>query len=140
MNRRLLTVLATVCLAAPVAGAQTATVDAPPEIAQQADNGAARGQWVHTDQYGWVWMPYGENDVYTPPTGHPYMFVYYPAYGWRWVVAPWVWGSGPSVYFGPIGPRRYVWFGARHRYYRPWHYHRIVPYRAFGPRRGWHRW
>src|SRR5689334_7360187 len=39
------------------------------------------------------------------------MYVYYPAYGWRWVVAPWVWGIGPRPYFGFYGWARYGWYG-----------------------------
>jgi hypothetical protein len=70
------------------------------------------GQWVYTDQYGWVWMPYGAQYTYLPPGGAaPDMFVYYPAYGWRWVVAPWVWGLGPRPYFGVYGVVRFPWYG-----------------------------
>jgi len=70
------------------------------------------GQWVHTEQYGWVWMPYGDRYTHLPPGGSsPYMYVYGPTLGWSWVAAPWLWGWGPSPYFGVIGPRYYGWFG-----------------------------
>jgi hypothetical protein len=39
------------------------------------------------------------------------MYLYFPAYGWRWVVAPWVWGIGPRPYFGVYGWARYPWYG-----------------------------
>jgi hypothetical protein len=70
------------------------------------------GQWVHTAQYGWVWMPYGETYAHVPPDGGtPSMYVYYPEAGWCWVVAPWLWGWGPMPYFGLMGPRFYGWYG-----------------------------
>src|SRR5262249_7985504 len=80
-------------------------VNAPPIPAgpPQAENASAPptdGQWVYTAQYGWVWMPYAQQYV-SAPTGSaaPEMFVYYPAFGWRWVVAPWVWGLGAQPYW-----------------------------------------
>jgi hypothetical protein len=70
------------------------------------------GQWVYTEQYGWVWMPYGDKYTHLPPDGStPNMYVYYPDGGWCWVVAPWLWGWGPMPYFGLWGPRYYGWFG-----------------------------
>lgn len=70
------------------------------------------GQWVHTEQYGWVWMPYGKNYTHVPTDGEtPYMYVYYPSDGWCWVIAPWIWGWGPSPYFGIGGPWGYGWWG-----------------------------
>jgi hypothetical protein len=71
------------------------------------------GQWVDTDQYGSVWMPYADAYTYAPPDGYgePYMYVFYPALGWTWVAAPWVWGFGPWPHFGIHGPRSFAWFG-----------------------------
>ena len=67
---------------------------------------AEDGQWVYTEQYGWVWMPYGDKYTHLPPDGStPNMYVYYPDAGWCWVVAPWLWGWGPMPYFGLWGPR-----------------------------------
>ncbi len=84
----------------PTTQPSAATKDLPP------------GQWVHTDQYGWVWMPYGKSYSHVPAEGEtPYMYVYYPADGWCWVVAPWVWGWGPQPYFGVAGPWGYGWWG-----------------------------
>src|SRR6266545_478148 len=77
--------------APPPAPSQT-----PPPPAQEGRTTGAvpPGQWVYTQQYGWVWMPYASTYTYAPPDGYgtPYEYVYYPAYGWAWVVAPWVWG------------------------------------------------
>lgn len=74
--------------------------------------GATDGQWVSTAQYGWVWMPYKSDCTYLPAdTGAmPLMYVYVPATGWEWVVAPWVWGLGPRPWFA-AGPERFVWYG-----------------------------
>jgi hypothetical protein len=78
---------------------------------------SATGQWVYTQQYGWIWMPYGNQYVYTPEnavgTAYPSAYVYYPAYGWTWLTAPWVWGWGPRVHFS-VGPRYYGWWGHPH--------------------------
>ncbi len=73
------------------------------------------GQWVFTAQYGWVYMPYGSR--YVVATASPYAFVFAPSYGWRWLSAPWVIGSGPYPHFGNHGPFAYAWYrglGARH--------------------------
>ncbi len=71
------------------------------------------GEWVYTEQYGWIWMPYGSAYTYLPPNGGaPDMYVYYPAVGWSWVIAPWLWGWGPMPYFGVFGPSRFVWWGS----------------------------
>ena len=90
------------------------TLPAPPAQAQApAPRSVPAGQWVYTNQYGWVWMPYGDAYTYAPPSGYgePYEYVYYPAFGWTWVVAPWVWGWGPWPHFGLFGPWRFAWFG-----------------------------
>jgi hypothetical protein len=69
------------------------------------------GQWVYTGQYGWVWMPYEQayTQVY-PDESVAYMYVYYPAVGWNWMVAPWVLGFGPLPYWGPFGAARFAWY------------------------------
>ncbi len=70
------------------------------------------GQWVFTSQYGWVWMPYANGYTYLPASGAaPNMYVYYPAVGWSWVIAPWVWGFGPRPWFGYAGWGGYGWYG-----------------------------
>ncbi|HEX9242733.1 MAG TPA: hypothetical protein VF875_09870 [Anaeromyxobacter sp.] len=94
----------------------------PPDQPAPAD-----GQWVFTQQYGWVWMPYGDAYTYVPPgnTGEPLEFVFYGAYGWTWVSAPWVWGYGASPWFGRPGPRHYAWY--QHGWWRSPRRWRYVP-------------
>lgn len=100
-------------LPAPPVGAQTPSVQAP-EL----------GQWIYTSQYGWVWVPYGDDYVYTPAddAAEPFVFLFYPGYGWGWYAAPWIWGVGPLPYFGAAGPWRFHW-------YRGPAYHRRTPER-----------
>jgi hypothetical protein len=102
---------------------------APPQTAPLS--AAPSGQWVYTDQYGWLWMPYGKQYTYIPadPQVFPDMYVYYPAYGWRWVVSPWVYGYGPAPYWGSPGPRYFVWYS------RPWF--RVGGYWGWGGYRTW---
>jgi hypothetical protein len=76
-------------------------------------------------------MPYDRAYTHVvPDAALAYMFVFYPGFGWRWVVAPWVLGFGVAPYWGPPGPVHFVWYA------RPWF--RIgVPYYPYrGP--GWH--
>jgi hypothetical protein len=89
---------------APVATA-TATAPAPAVPAVPA-----QGQWVYTDQYGWIWVPEGSTTVYVQE--QPYVYLYTPTYGWTWYGSPW-------------GPGRY--------YYGPWVHH------VWGAPRVWHR-
>jgi hypothetical protein len=74
--------------------------------------GQAAGQWVYTSQYGWVFMPYGNQYVHegTVYDEYPYAYVYYPSYGWIWLASPWLWGWGPYPYFGAWGPWHYGWY------------------------------
>lgn len=85
----------------------------PPPPAQVRRPSIPDGQWVYTQQYGWIWMPYSDRYAYVPTDGYgePYAYVYYPAYGWTWLGAPWMWGFGPWPYFGYYGPVRYAWYG-----------------------------
>jgi len=113
--------------AAPPQAAPT-QVPAPPASVQPSDQqqpaaqaqspavppGVPAGQWVYTGQYGWVWMPHAQSYTYVPDYGDPYMYVYDPVYSWRWVAAPWVFGWGPSPYWGSWGVSRYTWYS------RPW--------------------
>ena len=93
----------------------------PPQ-AQQAPTPS--GQWVYTQQYGWVWMPYGTAYTYvTPDYATPYQFVFQVGIGWSWVAAPWVYGYGPWPYFGFAGPYAFAWYGWGY-----WHY----PYYGYG--------
>jgi hypothetical protein len=106
---------------------------AAPATQAQAAPADANGQWVYTAQYGWVWMPYGAGYTYvsTDEASDPYMYVYYPSFGWRWLEAPWVFGWGPSPYWGSWGCGRFAWYshpwfnsheyrGSRHSRYGGW--------------------
>ena len=59
-------------------------------------------------------MPYERAYTYVPASGSPAMFVYAPVVGWHWVAAPWVYGWGPSPYWGVRGRAYFVWHS------RPW--------------------
>lgn len=84
-------------------------IPAPPASGTPAQ---VPGQWVYTQQYGWIWMPYGDTYTREGPEGSPpNMYVYYPAGGWCWLAAPWVWGWGPWPFFGVLGPVRFGWWG-----------------------------
>lgn len=108
--------------------------ESEPEPQAAAPEPSDTGQWVYTGQYGWVWMPYAGTDTYVPTTGAPpEMYVYYPAVGWCWVVAPWVWGLGPQPYFGAYGTARFVWYG---RGFGRW-YGYAPRYATWGPRSYW---
>lgn len=90
----------------------------PPPVEDRRPQPAAAppvdGQWVHTNQYGWVWMPYDRVYTYVPDDGEPSMYVYGPVIGWRWVTAPWVFGWGPDPYWGVRGRAYFAW------HTRPW--------------------
>jgi len=87
------------------------------------------GQWVFTRQYGWLFMPFDRTYTYAPVAegGDPYMYAYYPGYGWLWLAAPWIFGIGPQPYFGTYGYAQYGWYG-RGYYGHPWYgYHGGYP-------------
>ena len=118
---------------APTAAPPALPADVPaPPAETTAQAATPTGQWVYTSQYGWVWMPYGDAYDYVPPNGEgePYEYVFYPDYGWTWVVAPWVWGIGPWPYFGVFGPGHFRWYA--HGWWRSpgrWHF-RPGPFRG----------
>lgn len=107
---------------------------APSAAPQPQPVAGPAGQWVYTNQYGWIWIPYAQEYTYIPGDLQvfPDQYVYYPAYGWRWVVAPWVYGYGPAPYWGTLGPRSFVWYS------RPWF--RVGGYWGWGAYRGWGRY
>jgi uncharacterized membrane protein YgcG len=127
------------CFAGPSAEAQpdqvaVAPPGPPPPGAPPPPpgSGVPDGQWVYTQQYGWIWMTTGDQFTYVPPdgTGEPLEYVYYGPAGWTWIAAPWVWGYGPRPYWGRARPERFAWY--RHGYWRSpqrWHY-------AAAPERG----
>ncbi|MFN8010016.1 MAG: hypothetical protein U0P81_01295 [Holophagaceae bacterium] len=85
---------------------------APPATSSDRDRDRDGGQWVYTEQHGWVWMPYGEDCIHeSDDGGPPHMYLYTQDVGWCWVLAPWLWGWGPRPWFGPVGYHRYVWWG-----------------------------
>ena len=89
----------------PPSAAPSAEPPPPPAAVQAAPD----GQWVFTNQYGWVFMPYAETYTYVPAAGDALAYVYGPAFGWRWLSAPWVFGLGPRPFWGPRGDARFVW-------------------------------
>jgi len=100
---------------APPVAQQAAPAPAPMQAQAQAN-----GQWVYTQQRGWLWMPYGEQYVYAPEgVAQPSAYVYAPAYGWTWIDAPWVWGWGPQIRFSLGGPIRFGWY--HHGFARPYY-------------------
>ena len=112
----------------PAAPAPAPVVTAPVVTARPVPE----GQWVMTGQYGWVYMPYAQAYTYVPPAGSPSMYVFYPAFGWRWVTAPWVVGVGPVPSWGPHGYVRFAWYA------RPWFARPVVVRR--GRHHGWVRY
>ena len=90
----------------------------PPAAATSAPppppSSTVAGEWVYTTQYGWIWMPYDQQYTHVvEDSGSAYEFVFYPGFGWRWVVAPWVFGIGPAPHY-LHGPGRFAWYA------RPW--------------------
>ena len=93
-------------------------IETPPPPAATVVRGAppaAAGQWVYTQQYGWLWMPYDQGYTYVVDNAAlAYEYVFYPSFGWRWVVAPWVLGFGLAPHWGALGPGHFAWYA------RPW--------------------
>lgn len=128
--------------AAPAYGAQSYAY-APPAPAATVVAPAPAGQWVYTNQYGWIWVPYADSYTYVAGPNVAYTYAYYPRFGWRWVISPWVLGFGPTPHWGRLGPSRFAWYGhpgyrgryvARGWYGRP--AYRAPAYRAPAP--AWH--
>jgi hypothetical protein len=94
------------------AGAQARMQQPQVQQPMAANQGSGAGQWVYTEQYGWVWMPYGDQYTYegTASDTSPYAYVYYPNYGWTWLAAPWIWGWGSYPYFGVRGALGFGWY------------------------------
>ena len=144
---------------ASTAAPAPAEPEAPPSVppapltAQDHAPPAASGQWVYTSQYGWLWMPYGQAYTYVyPDSDVAYTYAYSPAYGWRWLASPWVFGFGPTPYWGVHGRVRFAWYAhpwfhaafANHRgayhgraYHAPSHVGHIGGFRGGGGFHGW---
>jgi hypothetical protein len=92
---------------------------APQQIEQTSSpaQAAGAGQWVYTSEYGWIWMPYGDQYTHEGMANDdsPYSYAYYPSYGWMWLAAPWVWGWGAYPYFGSLGPSGFGWYRGLYR-------------------------
>ena len=96
----------------PPPAAPTAQPIEPPQVTANAAPAPSNvpGEWVYTAQYGWVWMPYDQQYTHVIDTsGVAYMFVFYQPFGWRWVLAPWVFGLGPRPHF-VHGPGHFAWY------------------------------
>ena len=104
----------------------TVSVTAQPRTAPAE---AKDGQWVYTQQYGWVWLRYARESTYITPEGYAYSYAYYPGNGWCWLYSPWVYGWGPAPYWGVRGRGYFVWYA------HPWFARPAGPPRA-APRGG----
>lgn len=93
------------------------------------------GQWVFTQQYGWVYAPYAQAYTYVPAdTAYAQSYVWRVGLGWAWLASPWVFSMGPRPYWGNYGPRYYAWHARP--WFRPPSYHvgpRYSPYHRMGP-------
>jgi hypothetical protein len=105
----------------PAVAAEPKTAETTPAGDPNAAPGAVAGQalppgqWVFTQQYGWVWMPHEQRYTYVNDAGDlAFMYGYYPSMGWRWMASPWVLGYGPTPYWGHYGCVHFAWYG------RPW--------------------
>ena len=96
----------------PPSEQENADADAQPQQPVAVDQAQASGQWVYTAQYGWVWMPYGNQYVAAPGGDYDdaYSYVYYPGNGWIWLASPWIGGWGPWPYFGHYGYGHFGWW------------------------------
>src|SRR5512142_781827 len=59
----------------PPQPAPAATPPAP-AASSTSTSTSVDGQWVYTEQYGWVWLPYERAYTYVAPEGYPYMYMY----------------------------------------------------------------
>ncbi|HUB05772.1 MAG TPA: hypothetical protein VMB50_02165 [Myxococcales bacterium] len=101
---------------APSSGDDSA--EAPDTDSAEAPPDGVPGDWVYTEDQGWIWAPQGDAYASPPapqPDAQPYVFVFIPLTGYRWIVAPW--------YFAGWWPFGYVWAGASYPrgYVYPWY-------------------
>jgi hypothetical protein len=120
----------------PSSSDPSGAVSPPPAISPPPATTPA-GQWVDTSEYAWLWIPYDRQYVYVPddPQVFPEQYVYYPVYGWRWVIAPWVYGYGTQPNWGPAGVRAFAWYA--HPWFRVGGFWGWGGYRGWGDYRGW---
>jgi hypothetical protein len=68
------------------------------------------GQWTYQSQRGWQWMPYDlARSPRLPEPALANMLFLYPAFGWRWVVGPWVLGYLPLAAWETPEPGPFDW-------------------------------
>jgi hypothetical protein len=118
----------------PPPAATAPTPSAPLPVAPPAP--PVQGQWINTQEYGWVWIPAGTTTYVI--SGVPSAYLYTPVYGWTWYASPWGWGPFVrSAWFGrpaPFGFR--VWL--RGPYGWGWHAGpRVVWGSYYGHPRAW---
>ena len=104
------TLIAALLLIPGLAFAQTYPAPPPPPPPDAVPAPQQSGQWLYTQEYGYVWMPYGDQYVTQGPAG-PAAYVFGAGIGWRWVAAPWLYG-----------PRFHYWRGFYPRYRFGWHF------------------
>lgn len=120
----------------------TQQAPAPAQAAPPVQEAAPQGQWVWTEEYGWIWVPAGAQSYAVG--GDPYVYIYTPVYGWTWYASPWGWGP---YYYGVWAHRPWGWRYAPHVWYgRGWvaprfgaYYHgRVGGHWGGGYRGGYH--
>jgi hypothetical protein len=90
--------------------------EAPVQAQVVAEAPTSQGQWVWTEQYGWVWVP--ADAVPLAVQGEPYVYLYTPTYGWTWFDSPWGW-YGPAGGWGWARPWYGGYWGPRYHVYAP---------------------
>lgn len=104
-----LAALAAPPVASPKAPKPTAAVTPPPPPPGSSNPAAPDGQWVYTEQYGWLWLPYDAQYTWAPAAEAPLMYAYGAELGWTWLSAPWLDGVGPRPYFDTAGDAHFAW-------------------------------
>lgn len=101
---------------APPVAEQAPAPGQPAQPAPPPQQVAAQGQWVWSEEYGWIWVPAGASTYAVG--GEPYVYIYTPVYGWTWYASPWGWGP---YYYGVWAHRPWGWRYAPHVWYgRGW--------------------
>jgi hypothetical protein len=102
----------------PAPSAQAVVPHAAPNLDAALVVPMPSGQWVFTQEYGWMWLPHDQMYAQVVENSHSrfgyssvaYEYAYYPAFGWRWVVAPWILRFGAVPYWGALGPAHFAWY------------------------------
>ncbi|MBL8910586.1 MAG: hypothetical protein JNM17_07760 [Archangium sp.] len=108
--RSLILIALLTSLTAAAQVAPTTQMPSAPPPPPGVDVATPDGQWVYTQQYGWLWLPYDASYAQTTATTS-LAYAYGPALGWSWINAPWVIGLGPRPWFGTrIARAHYAWW------------------------------